>query len=157
MLKKPIFLLGPQGEQGLALRRKFQDLRNVNTSLVLFLHEDAERHPKGSDERLAALEIAHEWYLETRRKRRGRAKKEFDDDAPALAYMHMISQKSGETCARKLAREVVELGSVPNVGNKESRVERLARKYTKRRDTMEWHGPNMRLCEPDDPEFADDV
>ena len=67
----------------------------------------------------------------------------------ALVYMHLISRKTGETCARKLARAVVKLGSVPNVGNEKSRVERLARKYTKRRDTMEWHGPNMRLCEPD--------
>ena len=33
------------------------------------------------------------------------------------------------------------MGSVPNVGSEKSRVERLARKYTKRRDTMEWHGP----------------
>ena len=170
MLKKPsakslaesrvaeLFLLGPQTEVALAFRR-FKDLKNVNTWLVLFLHEDAERYPKGSDEWLAALEIAHQFYLEGRRKRRGRTKKELDDDAPALAYMHMISRETGETCARKLARAVLELGSVPNVGSEKSRVHRLARKYTKRRDKMDWHG-NMHLNEPDDnldePLIADD-
>jgi hypothetical protein len=139
------------------LKKFRRDLKNVNADLVLFLHEEAEEHPKGSDERLASLEFAHEVYLEGRRKRRGRTKKEFDNDAPALIHMHFISQQTGETCARKLAREVVELGFVPNVGEEKSRVERLARKYTKRRDKMEWHGPNMGLCEPDDPEFADDI
>jgi hypothetical protein len=167
MLKKPnvaesrvtdLLFLGPETEVALAFRR-FQDLKNVNTCLVLFLHEEAERHPKGSDEWLDALEIAHQLYLEGRRKRRGRTKKEGapDDDAPALWHMHWISQKTGEKRARKLAQAVVKLGSVPNFGDKESQVERLARKYTKRRDTQEWHGPNVRLCEPDDPEFADDI
>ena len=102
----------------------------------------AEEHPKGSDERLASLEFAHEIYLEGRRKRRG---------------MDFLSRKTGETGARNLARAVVKSGEVPNVGSEKSRIERLARKYTKRRDKMEWHGPNMRLCEPDDPEFGDDI
>ena len=68
--------------------KKFRrDLKNVNADLVLFLHEEAEEHPKGSDERLASLEFAHEIYLEGRRKRRGRPKKEegaFDGDALRL-------------------------------------------------------------------------
>ena len=131
--------------------KKFRrDLKNDNADLVLFLHEEAEEHPKGSDERLASLEFAHEIYLEGRSKRRGRPKKEEapDHDAPALWLMHRISRDKGETCARKLARAVVELGEVPNVGTEESRIERLARKYTKRRDKQEWHGPSTRL----DPE-----
>ena len=72
-------------------RLKKFDLKNVNADLVLFLHEEAEEHPKGSDERLASLAFAHEIYLEgSRRKRRGRPKKEEapDNDAPALWFMH---------------------------------------------------------------------
>ena len=131
------------------LKKFCRDLKNVNADLVLFLHEEAEEHPKGSDERLASLEFAHQIYLEGRRKRRGRPKKEegaFDGDGSTLAYMDFLSRKTGETSARKLARAVVKSGEVPNVGSEKSRIERLARKYTKRR-----------LCEPDDPEFADDI
>ena len=49
------------------------------------------------------------------------------------------------------------MDSVPNVGSEKSRVERLARKYTKRRDTMEWHGPGWRADSgDDDPSPGDD-
>jgi hypothetical protein len=139
------------------LRKFLRDLKNVNADVVLFLHEEAEEHPKGSDERLAALELAHEIYLEGRRKRRGRPKKETpDDDAPALAYMQWMSQKTGETRVIELARAVVKLGSVPNVGSEKSQVERLARKYTKRRGTPEFpHGPGWGSS-PDDDELIDE-
>ena len=79
--------------------KKFRrDLKNVNADLVLFLHEEAEKHPKGSDERLAALEFAHEIYLEGRRKRRGRPKKEEGRSTvtySALAYMHIDKPEDG--------------------------------------------------------------
>ena len=142
--------------------KKFRrDLKNVNADLVLFLHEEAEEHPKGSDERLASLEFAHQIYLEGRRKRRGRPKKEegaFDGDVSALAYMDFLSQKTGETCARKLARAVVD--EVPNAVSEESRIRRLTRKYTKRLGTREFpHGPGWGSSpdDDDDPLTADDI
>ena len=148
--------IGKTGETCAGKLARFRrDLKNVNADLVLFLHEEAKEHPKGSDERLASLAFAHEIYLEGRRKRRGRPKKEegaFDGDGSALAYMDFLSRKTGETCARKLARAVVD--EVPIVGTEESRIQRLARKYTKRRGKQE--GPSMRLDpDDDDPCFAE--
>ena len=134
------------------LKKFRRDLKNVNADLVLFLHEEAEEHPKGSDERLASLEFAHEIYLEGRRKRRGRPKKEegaFDGDASALAYMDLISRKTGETCARKLARAVVEWVQYQTWGVR--KVGSSAWRENTRSDVTRWnaHGPGMRLC-PDD-------
>jgi hypothetical protein len=148
----------PWGLDRAKLEKFRRDLKNFNADLVLFLHEEAEEHPKGSDERLASFEFAHEIYLEGRRKRRGRPKKEegsFDGDASTLMYMNILSRKTGETSPRRLAR--LAMDSVPNVGSEKSRVERLARKYTKRRDTMEWHGPGWRADSgDDDPSPGDD-
>ena len=113
--------------------RRFQDLKNVNSDYILLIHECVEEYPEGSDERRDYLELAHHIYLEGRRKRRGRPKEEEtpDDDAPVLALMKRLSSSTGETCARELARAMLELELVPKVGSEKSRIERLARKYAR--------------------------
>ena len=100
---------------------------------VIYMHELIEkRYPPGHKDRGRMLECAHEYYRRATNVARGRPKGDADDHA--IFHMSLTEHFKGESCARKLAELAIDASHAPNTGgSRESRIERLARKYTKRR------------------------
>ena len=110
-------------------------MKRPTDDVLPFLHALAEDFPPFSGERVEILEQAHHIYMQRLRGKRGRGRPKklpvgpFDDpDYLALSCMY-FDDKRDSMSARALAKKCLNL--TPKVGLEVSRIDRLARKYTK--------------------------